>query len=1564
MKRLTSLLLVFFMLTQLCSVLSVFALTTVEKPLLKEDYTTNEAGSDYENREKLGWSVESTKWGTNKYASMSFDSGLKLHQTGNQQYVNSLFRKSFAVTESGNDDYMKVRRVNFKGIYDVELILAIKRDGNYRRNIIFNGGVNAAEKNIFNYGDAWGNGINQGFYKNFDSRWAGVTNNYTAGNATVTATYKTRLDFINERVHLFYNGSSTPSNYTGTDKIATSSGDAAPMTDGADYLSCVDFLFDYRNTSNPIIVKNMKLIEIERQSDATDVAVGMLSTAMLTSSPNEVTTSLNSLPDSESLGLSNMVDIEWSSSNPSVISNDGQTVVQQVTDTKVTMTAKLTNKEDGFTQYVDFNLAVPKIITDASRVYDLLDYSILTSEKPNELTMDLNLPSSLVGYDAQIEWSSSSDEIVIDSSAQKGIVVRPSGRKNKEVKLTATITDDYISTTKEFEFIVLTTFVLPEPKLIMYEVYKDLDMDKLDDLQIKNLGWSIDNAFKSDGTISHSNSIGIAITKKKAQNTAGSGDGFAAIKKLISTQKNYNGDSHMSVRQEAYKGIYNLELGLNLPYISSGYYRWIALYGKSNTGSSSLLTSYRIDYRFALNKTANFTFDDTTQNASKFGTFSLGTRINTMDDTFQAFHSSSSNPMTVTKNGETTDTFALASNSEVFDSLKFTIDERVANSNNNNRICVEYIKLTEIDRVEDITDIALKKLGTNLLTDTPDSVTSSLKPLPTAETLGMEDSVSIEWSSSDEDHISSDGQTVNRGQYNEEVVMTAKITSLADGFTQYADFNLTVKGTSSLSDVYAGLDYDDLTSEEPDAITSDLTLPVGSGEVVINWESNDPAIVVKADEGKALVRRPSGRASRDVVLKATVSDGIKILEKTFNFTVLTTYITPEPSVIKTWTFAGKTIEELKTEGLNILTSNADVYVNSDGNLVVKKLSDKNTSSKAERTQALYLPIRLYDEALSERENTYTQTHRGKYRIDYLLKVSDLAGSSDDLGLVFMNINGLKDRVVNSLAANFMLGYGKIQTSIPASPLYTSDVDYRFSPSPSPLNKFLDKWVRVRFEIDMFSNSNNQVDISYALGTSSSKPSENSQMIKLENPESGIPFATSSGKGLVTLETLSNPGIGFYEQLSKDTTIELSELKVTQIEKDPEVSLENLDDVLSQITIDNISDTPENYNTLKNTLPTSVVSNGRSYKVEWTSSNSSLVSDSGIFLGKDEDAGKDVYLTATVKYGSYSKSKEFKLTLGASGEDSYSAPSATNVSVSGNGVVGSVLTLSYVFNDETSTGDNSIIKWQSSVESEFYDIQGATGKTYKVRKEDAGKNIRAVVIPQNGLNMLGIAGYSSSIRISGGTLNSGSSSGSSGGSYSGGSVDYAPTIQEPVINTHTFSDIPSSHWAYSAVNAVYKLGIIAGDGNGKFNPDDKLTREQFAKLVSLTFGITSSNDDVNFSDVNESDWSYPYITALSSRSIIQGYNGIFDKNANITRQDMAVILYRAMKESGLNVNKETKTVFLDADSISDYAIESVNILSSKRIINGYDGKFRPTDFCTRAEAAKLIYEVCRLRGVCK
>ncbi len=203
-------------------------------------------------------------------------------------------------------------------------------------------------------------------------------------------------------------------------------------------------------------------------------------------------------------------------------------------------------------------------------------------------------------------------------------------------------------------------------------------------------------------------------------------------------------------------------------------------------------------------------------------------------------------------------------------------------------------------------------------------------------------------------------------------------------------------------------------------------------------------------------------------------------------------------------------------------------------------------------------------------------------------------------------------------------------------------------------------------------------------------------------------------------------------------------------------------------------------------------------------------------------------------------------------------------------------------------------------------------------------------------------------------------GGAGGSSSGSRDPVIPIA--PGGNTdggsdnsnEVFADLNGYDWAKEAIEYLYKKNIINGTGENEFSPDGYLTREQAAKIICNAFSIKETAQKTEFKDVVSGAWYEKYVAAVQSSGIMLGTgDSEFGVGMNITRQDLAVILYRAM-----GVTDEARECsFTDSGDIDGYAKEAVAYFSGKGIINGYeDGRFLPHKYVTRAEAAKLIYGI--------
>ncbi|MBQ8587782.1 MAG: S-layer homology domain-containing protein [Clostridia bacterium] len=180
-----------------------------------------------------------------------------------------------------------------------------------------------------------------------------------------------------------------------------------------------------------------------------------------------------------------------------------------------------------------------------------------------------------------------------------------------------------------------------------------------------------------------------------------------------------------------------------------------------------------------------------------------------------------------------------------------------------------------------------------------------------------------------------------------------------------------------------------------------------------------------------------------------------------------------------------------------------------------------------------------------------------------------------------------------------------------------------------------------------------------------------------------------------------------------------------------------------------------------------------------------------------------------------------------------------------------------------------------------------------------------------------------------------------------------TSQETAVTGMPFPDMASAAWANEAVAALKAKGIISGDNNGKFNPNDYVTRAEFAKMMVIVTGAEIADTNVAFVDVGKDDWYYPYVKAAAQKGLVKGDSaGNFNPNERITREDMAVILYRAYS---IGENLGYTVEFADSGNISEYAKEAIAFLSAKKIINGVGNNlFAPKNTATRAEAAQLLY----------
>lgn len=180
----------------------------------------------------------------------------------------------------------------------------------------------------------------------------------------------------------------------------------------------------------------------------------------------------------------------------------------------------------------------------------------------------------------------------------------------------------------------------------------------------------------------------------------------------------------------------------------------------------------------------------------------------------------------------------------------------------------------------------------------------------------------------------------------------------------------------------------------------------------------------------------------------------------------------------------------------------------------------------------------------------------------------------------------------------------------------------------------------------------------------------------------------------------------------------------------------------------------------------------------------------------------------------------------------------------------------------------------------------------------------------------------------------------------------------------FSDLDGHDWAKTAITDLASKGIVNGKDDDKFAPADYITREEFAKIIVLAYGIYDEDAKCDFTDVSEDRWSYKYIASSYGYGITNGYpDGTFGATNLLTREEMAVMLYRVLsKQLKIEILTETKSTLKDIDEVSDFAKTSVSTLNTSGIISGDDsGNFNPKANATRAEVCQMIYNALNREG---
>ena len=183
--------------------------------------------------------------------------------------------------------------------------------------------------------------------------------------------------------------------------------------------------------------------------------------------------------------------------------------------------------------------------------------------------------------------------------------------------------------------------------------------------------------------------------------------------------------------------------------------------------------------------------------------------------------------------------------------------------------------------------------------------------------------------------------------------------------------------------------------------------------------------------------------------------------------------------------------------------------------------------------------------------------------------------------------------------------------------------------------------------------------------------------------------------------------------------------------------------------------------------------------------------------------------------------------------------------------------------------------------------------------------------------------------------------------------------DPTVPTGRYVDVKSTDWCYSFVEYVSNRGIMTGMTETTFEPYSNLTRAQVATILYAMEGKPANTSNA-FSDVAPTAWYYDPVNWCASNGIVAGVgDGLYEPDRNVTREELATMLRSYAAYFGGDTATTTDiSSYNDASSVSSWATEPVSWAVAKGLMSGRPGELlAPQGTATRAEMAVMMKNFC-------
>ena len=178
----------------------------------------------------------------------------------------------------------------------------------------------------------------------------------------------------------------------------------------------------------------------------------------------------------------------------------------------------------------------------------------------------------------------------------------------------------------------------------------------------------------------------------------------------------------------------------------------------------------------------------------------------------------------------------------------------------------------------------------------------------------------------------------------------------------------------------------------------------------------------------------------------------------------------------------------------------------------------------------------------------------------------------------------------------------------------------------------------------------------------------------------------------------------------------------------------------------------------------------------------------------------------------------------------------------------------------------------------------------------------------------------------------------------------------------FTDVASDAWYAQAVAYVYRQGLMSGTAQDRFSPDLTTNRAMLVTILYRLAGSPAVDGGSAFTDVSGGDWFASGVAWASANGIVTGYgDGRFGPNDPITREQMAAILYRYAGFAGQSTAGQADlSGYTDAGQVSPYAAEAMGWAADRGLITGVSADtLAPGGSATRAQVATILMRFCQM-----